>query len=110
MIYKKCGLPEASYEKRLRFLDLEKLNARRLRLDVILADKIYHGKAFCANILQRKINARPLAHNSRLLRDVVACKPRYLFFSNRIVEFWNKIPERILLSDENTFKNYIDNL
>ena len=93
----------SSYEERLRILDLESLEVRRKKRDLIFVYKIIYGlvdieattlfqfSTFGGHNLRR--------HKLHIYRLKAANTPcRRSFFSNRVIEEWNKLPESTVLS------------
>ena len=110
MVWAKCFPQQVrpSYHDRLKFLNLETLESRRLKLDLSLAHKIYHGLSHCPGVLKKKILPRVLVHNMRLEKDVYKCKCRTLYFGNRIVSTWNAFSDTTLSLSVKAFKCFID--
>lgn len=107
LVYKKCGKKKASYEQRLRFLKLDSIDVRRCKLDLLLCHRMYHHQTHDCDVLTRSHSLRHQRHNHHLLKDPRGCLARLSFFSNRVVALWNALPERIILSDIDTFKQFI---
>ena len=107
-----CG--KLSYEERLRALKLPSLSYRRMRGDLIEVYKIIH------NIYDPKTTSKLFTkipdtsitrkHNSLNLTKFRANKNPYkFFFTNRINNIWNKLPNHIVNAKNlNIFKNKID--
>ncbi|KAI8501002.1 hypothetical protein Bbelb_210970 [Branchiostoma belcheri] len=91
------GIQHLSYEERLRVLKLPTLLYRRLRGDLINTFKFVHGlydTTPCIPDRQRETRTR--GHNLRLKRIATKTNKRLLFFSNRIVPWWNELPEEVV--------------
>ena len=107
MLFRKCGLKKQPYEKRLKFLGIETLELRRMKLDIILAHKMFHGLTYDCDILQRSLCTRDHRNNLKLLKEKSGCVERLRFFSNRVVNTWNALPEYIIAGSEDNLKRYI---
>jgi hypothetical protein len=107
MIFFRSGLKKKSYEERLRKLNLESLESRRIKHDLSIAHKIYHEQTFCPNVLQRKTINRHLVHNYRLQQDRLTPKYRSLYFSNRIVPLWNNFSDEQINFTAQSFHNLL---
>ena len=104
------ALKHVSYEERLLALKLTTLATRRLRGDLIEVFKLFRGftdvdpnKFFTLN----KLSTR--GHSLKLHKS--ACKHdfRKFFFSQRVVDMWNGLPENTVNCDSvNVFKSRID--
>jgi len=91
-----------SYEERLNRLKTKSLAERRIEIDLIMTYKIINGLVDLNTsdffTLSQLSNTRghPLKlHKPRLQKSVSA---RYNFFSNRIINVWNELPEDVVLS------------
>ncbi|CAF1041473.1 unnamed protein product [Brachionus calyciflorus] len=111
----KCinGFNEFSYEGRLRLLNLTNLSTRRIRGDLIQMFKVvknidqinWHAP------LRLNINNYPTrGHSFKLNREIVKnCAPRFNYFTNRVVNSWNKLnANSIEAPSVNSFKAKID--
>jgi hypothetical protein len=87
-----CYLP---YNARLRILGLETLERRRLVQDLILYYKILHG--YLGVSLQFKPGCGVTRGNSfKLAKQNCSCDVRKYFYSNRIVDVWNSLPDAVV--------------
>jgi len=108
MVY---GLSGLSYEERMRKLDLSSLEQRRIRGDLIEAYKIIQGKEGVQSdkffTMARTNNLR--GNGAKLYKRQVRLDIRKHFFSSRIVDEWNRLPDNVV-SAENTkkFKERLD--
>ena len=101
-----------SYEERLKKLDLLSLENRRRRGDLIQMfkyfkgfDKIHFHRQ--PDIIDNERKTR--GHNLKLRRQLISNTQRYNFFTNRVVNDWNKLEkEAINAVTVNHFKNIID--
>ena len=93
------------YSHRLQILKLESLEIRRIKFDLILVYKIYHGiididfnNFFQTNLAATKYNLR--GHDQRLqVHRYSGSTTRNHFFSNRVLDLWNKLPPVIINSE-----------
>ena len=101
-----------SYEERLKKLDLLSLENRRRRGDLIQMFKYFKGFDKIHFYRQPEIidNERKIrGHNLKLRRQLISNTQRYNFFTNRVVNDWNKLEkEPINAVTVNHFKNIID--
>ena len=106
------GLSTLSYTDRLRILNLPSLEYRRLRGDLIEAYKITNNiydpltthKLFCFDT-----DKRTRSHPFKMHKTRFNTTKYQHFFTNRIVNTWNSLPEHMVMSDSlNTFKNKVD--
>ena len=104
-----------TYDERINSLQLTTLEDRRIRGDLIEVYKIIHG---IENVDLTKfftvINDGPCAvtrgHQYKLMLPQVRTERRRNFFSVRVVNKWNKLPNDVVLSPTlNIFKTRYDN-
>lgn len=100
------------YEERLKKLNLPSMYHRRLRGDMITVYQICTGKI---RIDPKKLfapspaNSATRGHPRKLLVPSSNKASRRQFFSVRVVNAWNSLPEEIVMSENtNTFKNKLD--
>ena len=93
-----------SYTERLQLLNLETLESRRLQRDVILMFKIYHNlidvnfqEFFSASISSSNYNLRGNSFRLHLPKHS-GSTVRHNFFTNRILNIWNDLPDDLLNS------------
>ena len=98
-----------SYPDRLRKLKLPSLYYRRARGDMIEVFK-YLTKVYKSdNPLVRDYDTRTRGHHLKLKKLYARTQIRRNFFSIRVVDLWNSLPEAIVSSVSlNMFKNRID--
>ena len=100
-----------SYEDRLEALGLYSLQRRRLRGDLIEKYKILAGKEnIDSSHLFQKANTTELrGHSLKLYKKRSRLDVRKHFFSQRIVDYWNRLPDDILTAATiSSFKNRLD--
>ena len=92
------SLKKLSYEERLRKLNLPTLKFRRLRGDMIEVYKIVTGKYGKNNNLELKLsNLKYTKGNQyKLYQNQSKFDIRKYFFSNRVVEIWNSLPNYVV--------------
>ena len=108
-------LRNKSYEMRLKMLELQTLEERRIR-----GDLIQHFK--CNNNINSIEWYHPISQSqpgsvrstrsqNQLYRQLVKnCSPRDHFFTNRIIPYWNALPDDVKHAPTvNSFKNRLDN-
>ena len=106
------------YEERLKKLDLQSLEVRRVRGDLIQYFKFYKGfnriSWFHTLAPQHSLYLDGPAGgirggNHRLTKQLTKVDSRANFLSNRIVNDWNKLPTEVIESITiNQFKNRLD--
>lgn len=105
------GIGDFEYEQRLRMLKLPSLEYRRRRGDMIEMYKIMH-KIYDVSTTAHlfTINTSCTRGHPFKLRKVSANFNLYLnFFTNRVVNNWNSLPEEVVMSGSvNAFKNALD--
>ena len=103
-----------SYEDRLEKLKLPSLEFRRLRGDMIQTFKItrqFYDRKTVDSLFQLRNNQRLIGHRLKLkLTKIHVNKSQFKnFFTNRVVNCWNSLPEHIIEADSiNSFKNKVD--
>ena len=105
------NLKSLKYGKRCELLGLSSLQLRRTRGDLIQMFKFESGiDKIDWHTSPTRIPQR-YGHRERLRREIIwCCNQRHEFFSNRIANHWNSLPDEIILSKNvNEFKNKLDN-
>ena len=107
------GLRDLSYQDRLRQLQLPSLAYRRARGDMIETYKIITEKydiEAIPNIQRANPDLATRGHTYKLAKIRSTTKTRTNFFTNRIVDPWNNLPQNIVSAPTlNSFKNRLDN-
>ena len=104
------SLKNVPYEKRLNYLRLTTLETRRTRGDLIQVFKILKGfvDVDCTNLFTLS-NTNLRGHSLKLYKPSVRLDCRKYFFTNRVVDEWNKLTEDIVSCNSvNSFKNKLD--
>jgi len=91
------GLTKMSYEQRLEALGLYSLQQRILRADLIKTYKILTGKKINSEQLFQKATTIDLrGHSFKLYKKSSQLDIGKYFFSQRIVDYWNKLPDDVV--------------
>ena len=105
------GFSDMSYEDRLEQTGLISLEKRRVRGDLILLFKVMKGfiqidyKKFFE---LSKVN-KTRGHSLKLVKKRSNGEQRKHFFSQRVVDVWNRLPQYVVEADNvNGFKNRLD--
>ena len=107
------GMYNMSYNDRLSALHLDRLEARRLRIDIIMAYKIIFGLTSinCHDFFI--FNTCPTltrGHRYKLLQPNCSCGARRYYFSVRAVRVWNALPVVTDFTSLHAFKRSISNI
>ena len=108
------GLKEKSYKERLTILKLPSLSYRRLRGDLIEVYKMVHKiyDPITTNKLLTRIPESSITRKSNslnLVKKGTNKNPYKFFFTNRIINIWNDLPEHVVNAKNlNILKNKID--
>jgi len=102
-----------SYEERLQRMDLPSLEYRRLRGDVIETCKYLHGQysVDVVSLLMRHDSKgmTTRGHSLKLQKRECHSNIRQNFFSFRVVNMWNSLPEEVVTAESvNCFKGRYD--
>jgi len=94
------GISHYSYENRLQCLKLPTLNARYDRGDLIETFKILkqHYNISPNSFFTMSRDHRTRGHSLKLLQDKYRTDNRKFFFTNRVVQQWNNLPELLVSS------------
>jgi hypothetical protein len=104
------GLKDIEYPERLRRLNLPSLLFRRARGDMIEVYKHLHGiYKLSGDLLPRNTDTVTRGHTMKLKKCHSSKGLRHNFFSLRVVDQWNSLPEKVVSAPTmNTFKNRLD--
>ena len=104
------GIVRPSYEERLAAAGITTFQERRLRGDLIICFRILHSLFSCDLSAMFQLNENNLrGHPLKLYKEKFATTTRQMFFSNRVVNFWNSLPEEVVAAPTvNVFKNRLD--
>ena len=103
-------LRDLSYESRLLQCGLTTLETRRLRGDQIEVFKIVNGYEDVDRnmFFKLKEGSRTRGHKAALVKEQCRLGMRKYSFSQRVINEWNKFPNRGNASSVNMLKNRID--
>ena len=99
------GFGELSYRERLDKLELESLEERRIRFDLVEAFKIIRGLSVLSfgDFFEFKNDSRTRGHAFQLrLRTIPRLDICKNFFANRVVNMWNDLPAEAVSSNSVT--------
>jgi len=105
------GYQHFSYEERLRKTGLISLEKRRVRGDLIQTFKIVKGydKLDYRNFFEISKGGKTRGHSIKLVKKRCNGDIRKHFFSQRVVNPWNGLPQDVVDADSvNCFKNRLD--
>ena len=104
------GLKDLTYEERLEKMKIPSMAYRRMRGDMIEVYKYTHEVYNLRSdmfTVDEKSNTR--GHEYKLEKHRCNTTLRQLFFSQRVVERWNKLPPTVVSAPSlNSFKNRLD--
>jgi len=114
--FTKCiiGQKDLTYEERLKWLGLPSLEFRRLRGDMIEVFKILHhiyDPKTTQNLLHKADSSLTVTrgHDLRLTKKSVKSSRFQQFFTNRVINTWNSLPQEAVSVDSvNAFKGRLD--
>ena len=103
-------LKHLNYQDRLRDLNLPSLTYRRQRGDIINTYKYIHGIYKCdQDMFSRDISRVTRGHQLKLTKPRCNTSTRHNFFSNRIVNTWNALPDNVVTAPSlNSLKKRLD--
>jgi Reverse transcriptase (RNA-dependent DNA polymerase)/Endonuclease-reverse transcriptase len=107
-VFKRCGLPDASYNERLARLQLPSLELRRIHKDLIFCYKIVYGNIALnvSNFFAFANNAHTRGNSLKFFKKQFCLDICKYFFSNRVVDIWNSLSTTCVLSKNvNCFKH-----
>ena len=105
------GLKNKPYSERLLCTGLESLEKRRIKGDLIQVFKMLKGENkvdFIKFLILQDFN-RTRGHSYKLFKQRSNLDLRKNFFSQRVVNTWNSLPQAVVDADSiNCFKNRLD--
>ena len=110
---RRCGLRYEAYENRLQRFNLEPLDIRRKKLELITLFKIIHS---CYDIDVQVLPAmreRPSRNHRQRLEQLrfADWNPLSNWFINRIIPVWNKLPKQLdEVATVAQFRNFVNKL
>ena len=95
------GLWRVCYTERLRILGLKSLEQRRLMFDLSLCYQIVYKlvDTSLANVLVVTSNHHTRGHPYKLCKKSFTTDWVKFFFTNRVVNAWNDLPESVVMSE-----------
>ena len=106
------GTDGLTYEERLVYLRLPSLEYRRLRGDMIEVYKMcyhFYDPSIISKLLTFCDDNRTRGHRFKLYKKDTNTKIAQNFFSNRVTNAWNNLPEETVNARSlNSFKNAVD--
>jgi ribonuclease P/MRP protein subunit RPP40 len=104
------SLKDKTYEERLRLLNLQTLETRRIRGDLIEVFKMFKGFENIDPYIFFRLNTAPTrGHSLKLIKPRCRLDIRKYSFAHRIIDIWNSLDESIIACDSiNGFKGRID--
>jgi ribonuclease P/MRP protein subunit RPP40 len=106
------GLRDMSYGARLKKLNLFSMERRRLRGDLIETFRILKGISDLGenSMFDMNLDTRLRGHSLKLAKTRARLLVRHNYFSNRVVNNWNKLPEDVVRTNNVIdFKRKLDN-
>ena len=107
------GMNGKNYEERLKSLNLYSLEYRRFRGDMIEVFKMCHNHydPITIQTLLTHNNSNTRGNDFKLLKRRVNSTQYLNFFTNRVINPWNKLPrETVNAGSVNSFKHHIDHI
>lgn len=94
------GLKLMSYGDRLRILNADSLERRRLYCDLALAYSLLHGLCNVdhSKFFELRSGGRTRGHPFKMKIQLVRRDYRKFFFSNRVARVWNELPENVVMA------------
>ena len=94
------GLYNLSYQQRLKICNLEPLELRRMKRDLIFVYKIRHSlvKLNFLEFFRLAPTVGTRGHSEKLYAITVSTDRSLASFPNRVVNSWNKLPENVVKS------------
>lgn len=92
------GLRMMTYQERLKYLDLPSVTYRRHRGDILQAFKLLHGLYNISTSLLplSNLSYNLSRHQYHLGKPRCNSNTRRLFFTQRVINYWNALPSRVV--------------
>ena len=107
-----ASIRDKPYPERLAALNLPSLEHRRKRGDMIEVYKYTHGFYHVSQPHLKQAEEKGCetrGHSFKLQKNIRSRGPRGIFFSERVVNTWNGLPENVVSAPTlNAFKNRLD--
>ena len=107
------GIKHLPYRERLKYLNLPTLKHRRLRGDMIYTYKLLTKQIYTDHEILKLVDESSITrgHKLKITKPKFKTNLRQKFFTNRVVEEWNKLPDQLVEAPStNAFKNRFDKL
>ena len=107
------GLRNVTYRERMKIMGLHSLSFRRYKSDMTETFKILKGidKIPVNKIFKTRGRGRTRGHSFKLIKGKGKTNTRHSFFSNRVINHWNKLPSSIMsCPSPNSFRRAIDQM
>jgi len=103
------GYKSLTYSERLKRANLLSLELRRLHFDLVWCYKILFGRVdmMTENLFEWAPHSSTRGHKYKLYRKSSSASVRYHFFSERVVNVWNSLPEEVDFSTVKSFTRTI---
>jgi len=100
------SLTDKTYEERIRVLNLQTLETRRVRGDLIEVFKIFKGFENLDSCMFFRLNIAPTGgHSLKLIEPRCHSDVRKYSFARRVIDIWNSLDESTIACDSiNGFK------
>jgi len=97
---KLIGLKGMPYQDRLKCLDTESLEIRRLKSDLSMYFKILHGIVDMPHDTFFQVReVRTRSNGLTLYKDKFSCNVERYFFRHRCINIWNMLPQNVVCSN-----------
>jgi hypothetical protein len=92
---------DLTYSERLSQLNLDSLELRRRRFDLILAYKVIFGLCDidASNLFTLRVDSKTRGHSYKLLPEHCEINCRKNFFTQRVIPVWNSLPSETVNFD-----------
>jgi Reverse transcriptase (RNA-dependent DNA polymerase) len=108
-----ANLRSSTYKERLVNLKLDSLQLRRLKADLIMCYKILNGlvDVNTSSFFKRSLCPSTRGNSLKLAKLAVASERDKNFFTNRVINIWNALPDVVVTScSVSSFKRNIANV
>ena len=103
---KLAGLKSLPYAERLKCLEAESLEMRRIKFDLTMYFKIIHQLVdLPSDPLFRVRDVRTRNNGLTLQKDKYICNQERYFFRNRCINIWNLLPQNVVFSNNQCLFN-----
>jgi hypothetical protein len=103
------GYRQLNYSERLKLLNSDSLELRRLKLDLVTMYKIINGHLEADGLFAFSVHGLTRGHNQKLEKPLCNNNARAFSLSCRQIDCWNYLPEHVVNSQSvNSFKAGLD--